>query len=297
MEALVKGSVTALITPFTEDFKVDYGCLGALIERQIENNTKAILVAGTTGEGSTLSDREFKKIIKEAKKICESRVPLWVGAGSNNTHRASEKGKIAAEAGADLLLELTPFYNKTNDEGILRHFEHIAENVPVPIIIYNVPSRTGYDISPLSVKRLSLHPNIVGIKEASSDINKTAEIINLVSEKFYVYSGNDNLALPVLSLGGKGVVSVASNLYPEAMASLCELAEEGKFNEARKQQLSLLNVMNALFLEVNPIPVKAAMECLGLSNSAVRLPLCKMGRENLIRLKKALRDYGSLRSL
>ncbi len=290
MRELFKGSAVALITPFKEDGGVNFIKLRELIERQIEAGTKAVLVCGTTGEGSTLTDGEFKKIIKEAKKGTDTRVPLLVGAGSNNTLRSVEKGRIAASVGADAVLQLTPFYNKTNTGGVLRHFEVIAENSPVPVIIYNVPSRTGYDIPVSAVKELSLHPNIIGIKEASSDIEKTAAILSSCSKDFSLYSGNDGQILPVLSLGGKGVISVAANIIPKEIQYICEKVFSGDVFGAADIQLKYFKLIKTLFCEVNPIPVKAAMNILGEKVGETRLPLYRLGEENFIRLSAVIKE-------
>lgn len=291
MEKLFRGSTVALVTPMKEDGKIDYKRLREYIEFHINRGTAGVLVCGTTGEGSTLEDGEFKKIIKEARRGTESYLPLYVGAGSNNTKRAVEKGKIAAAGGADAVLQITPFYNKTNNGGIIRHFETIADSSPVPLIIYNVPSRTGYDIPVEAVRLLSYHPNIKGIKEASSDIEKTAAEISAVNKDFCVYSGNDGMTVPVMSLGGKGVISVTANILPRQMAKMCEYMVRGNTEKAAELQLGLLGVIKALFCEVNPIPVKTAMNILGMEAGPTRLPLYKMSEENVIKLKKALSDY------
>ncbi len=290
MKELFKGSAVALITPMKEDGGVNFIKLRELIERQIEAGTKAILVCGTTGEGSTLTDREFKKIIREARRGSEGHLPLLAGAGSNNTLRSVEKGKIAAAEGADGVLQLTPFYNKTNSGGILRHFETIADASPVPVIMYNVPSRTGYDIPVSAIKELSLHPNIIGIKEASSDIEKTAAIISVCAPSFSVYSGNDGQILPVLALGGKGVISVAANIIPKEIQRICEKGFSGDNAGAAAIGFKYYKLIKTLFCEVNPIPVKAAMNILGMKVGETRLPLYKMGEENFIRLSAVLKE-------
>ena len=285
------GAATAIITPMT-DTGVDYESFARLIDWQIEAGIDAIVVAGTTGEGSTLTDEEHKEVISFAVKQVGGRVPVIAGTGSNDTAYAIELTKYACEAGADAMLLVTPYYNKATQKGLIKSFEAIADVSTKPCILYNVPSRTGCNLAPKSVKKLAEHKNIVGIKEASGNISQIAEIAALVGDEMDIYSGNDDQIVPIMSLGGKGVISVLSNLMPKETSDMCHLYLEGKTKEALKLQLDTLELTNALFSEVNPIPVKAAMAAMGYSGEYIRLPLTPMEDENKEKLLAEMKKHG-----
>ena len=269
------GAATAIITPFKND-KVDYEAFEKLINWQIDEGIDAIVVCGTTGEASTLSDDEHKDVIKFCVDTVAGRVPVIAGTGSNDTAYAIELTQHAAEAGADAALLVTPYYNKATQNGLVKMFTSIADASSIPIILYNVPSRTGCNILPTTAAKLADHPNIVGIKEASGNISQIAELASLVGDKMDIYSGNDDQITPILSLGGKGVISVLSNPMPRATSKICHDFFEGRHHDAVKAQLSLLPFISALFSEVNPIPVKAAMAAMGFCENELRLPLTEM---------------------
>ena len=290
MKPIFEGAATAIITPLTRE-GVDYDSFGRLIDWQIEKSVAALVVAGTTGEGSTLSDEEHREVVSYAVERTAGRVPVIAGTGSNDTAYAIDLSKYCCKAGADALLVVSPYYNKATQGGLLRSFTEIADAVDKPIILYNVPSRTGCNILPKTCRELSEHPNIVAIKEASGDISQIAETARLCEGRLDIYSGNDDQILPVLSLGGKGVISVLSNVMPTETQRMCELFFEGKIGESREMQLRYLPLINALFSEVNPIPVKAAMAALGFCEDFLRLPLTSMEnahKEVLIREMRAL---------
>ncbi len=290
---LFEGAATALVTPFNSDMTVNYEKLEKLIKYQIKKGISAIIVCGTTGESSTLSLDEKKEIIRFSVEVANKKVPIIAGTGSNNTEYSINLSKYAEEVGADGLLIVTPYYNKCNQNGLYEHYSKIAESVSIPVILYNVPSRTGnVDISVDTIVKLSKIDNIVGIKEASTDLVKIAETISKVDENFAVYSGNDNLTLPILALGGKGVISVTSNIMPEKMQFLCNSFFNSNMTKARKTQLELLDIMNALFIDVNPIPIKEAMNTLGYEVGSLRLPLTKLPYEKYIILNDAIQNQG-----
>ena len=284
------GAATAIITPMTEE-GVDYENFGRLIDWQIEAGIDALVVAGTTGEGSTLTDEEHKEVISFAVKKADGRVPVIAGTGSNDTAYAIELTKYACEAGADAMLLVTPYYNKATQKGLIASFEAIADASTKPCILYNVPSRTGCNLAPKTVKALAKHKNIVGIKEASGNISQIAELAALVGDEIDIYSGNDNQIVPIMSLGGKGVISVLSNLMPKETSDMCHLYLEGKTKEALKLQLDTLELTNALFSEVNPIPVKAAMAAMGYAEEYIRLPLTPMEDENKEKLLAEMKRH------
>lgn len=285
MKPIFEGAATAIITPLTRE-GVDYDSFGRLIDWQIEKGVAALVVAGTTGEGSTLSDEEHKSVVSYAVKRAQGRVPIIAGTGSNDTAYAIELSKYCCEAGADALLVVSPYYNKATQKGLIKSFSDIADASTKPVILYNVPSRTGCNILPKTCRELSEHPNIVAIKEASGDISQIAETARLCEGRLDIYSGNDDQILPVLALGGKGVISVLSNVLPYETQIMCDLFFEGKVKESREMQLRFLPLINALFSEVNPIPVKAAMSYLGFCEDFLRLPLTPMEDQN----KKVLLD-------
>ena len=274
-----KGAATAIITPF-KDNKIDYEKFAELIEWQIAEGIDGIVVCGTTGEASTLTDDEHKDAIRFAVKQVAGRVPVIAGTGSNDTDYAIELTRFACEAGADAVLVVTPYYNKATQKGLVVSFNAIADASTKPVILYNVPSRTGCNILPKTATILAEHPNIVAIKEASGNISQIAELAALTRGKLDIYSGNDDQIVPVLSLGGIGVISVLSNLMPKATSRMCHDFFEGKTQESLDAQLELLPLVNALFCEVNPIPVKAAMAAMGYSENSLRLPLTTMDPEN-----------------
>ncbi|MBR4872507.1 MAG: 4-hydroxy-tetrahydrodipicolinate synthase [Clostridia bacterium] len=274
-----KGAATAIITPF-KDNKIDYERFAALIDWQIAEGIDAIVVCGTTGEASTLTDEEHREAIKFAVDHVAGRVPVIAGTGSNDTDYAIDLTRYACEAGADAILLVTPYYNKATQKGLIASFTAVADVSTKPIILYNVPSRTGCNILPKTAAILADHPNIVAIKEASGNISQIAELAALTRGKLDIYSGNDDQIVPVLSLGGIGVISVLSNLMPKETSRMCHDFFEGKIAESAKVQLDLLPLVNALFCEVNPIPVKAAMSAMGYSENSLRLPLTKMEEDN-----------------
>ena len=274
------GAATAIITPFFEDGSVDYESFGALIEFQIASGIDAIVVAGTTGEGSTLSDEEHRAVMDYCIKKVAHRVPVIAGTGSNDIAYAVELTHAAEESGADAMLLVTPYYNKATQAGLIKSFSTVADSTKVPCILYNVPSRTGCNILPETAAELSKHPNIVGIKEASGNISQIAETVRLCGEDFSVYSGNDDQIVPIMSLGGKGVISVLSNLLPGETSEMCRLCLEGDFSSAAKMQLNYLPLISALFSEVNPIPAKAAMAAMGYGGNFLRLPLTPISDKN-----------------
>ena len=283
-----KGAATAIVTPLTKD-GIDYESFGRLIEWQIAEGIAAIVAVGTTGEGSTLDDREHKEAIKFCVDKVAGRVPVIAGTGSNDTAYAIELTKYACEVGADAMLLVTPYYNKATQKGLIASFKAIADASTKPCILYNVPSRTGCNLLPESVLALADHENIVGIKEASGNISQIAELARLVGDKLDIYSGNDDQIIPLLSLGGSGVISVLSNLMPKATQKMCDDYFAGDTKSALKTQLELLPLIDALFCEVNPIPVKCAMHHMGYGENYLRLPLTPMEEaheEKLVKLMK-----------
>lgn len=286
------GSGVAIVTPFSENHEIDYTSLAELIEMHIERKTDAIVICGTTGEASTMPDDEHLAAIAFTVKQAAGRIPVIAGTGSNDTNHAINLSKRAEQLGADGLLSVTPYYNKANKSGLINHFKAIAEAVKIPVILYNVPSRTGVNFSIDVLKELAKVENIVAIKEASGNISYAAKIAAEVPE-LYIYSGNDDMVVPVMSLGGKGVISVAANIFPDEMHDMCELFENGAVAEARKLQLDMLDLINKLFIEVNPVPVKCAMKALGYKVGELRLPLGPMDEKNLDILMESLNAYGA----
>ena len=291
MKTLFEGSGVAIVTPF-KDGKINYDAMGNLIEWHIENKTDAIIVCGTTGESATMSDEERKTTIKFVVDKVNKRIPVIAGSGSNNTAYSVELSKYCQEVGADGLLVVTPYYNKSTQDGLIKHFTTIAESVDIPIILYNVPGRTGVNIKPTTVEKLSKVKNIVAIKEASGDISQVAEISRLCGDDFAIYSGNDDQIVPILSLGGSGVISVLANVLPKETHDIVEKYLSGDIEEARKLQLSLNELVSSLFIEVNPIPVKAAMNLMGLEAGELRLPLVEISETNLKVLANNMKKCG-----
>ena len=288
---IFKGSGVALVTPFDENNNIDYKKLKMLINFHIKNNTDAIIVCGTTGESATLSDDEKKKIIKFSVSAAKGKIPIIAGTGSNSTEHSTELSKYAQSVGVDGLLIVTPYYNKCSQDGLIKHYEYIASNVDIPIILYNVPSRTGVNIKPETVLKLSSIKNIVGIKEASGDISQISKIISLVKKDFCVYSGNDNQTLPILALGGVGVISVFANIFPDKMHDLCYYFFDNKVDIAKKIHYEYLDLMEKLFIDVNPIPIKEVMNIMNFNVGGYRLPLSKMSDENIKILRKSIKKY------
>ena len=288
---LFKGSGVALVTPFNED-GVDFEKLGELIEYHIENNTDALIVCGTTGESTTMSDEEQFAVIDFTVKKVNKRIPVIAGTGSNDTMHSVYLCQEAEKLGADGLLVITPYYNKTNQRGLKLHFETIAASTELPIILYNVPGRTGVNIKPSVIAELAKIENIVAVKEASGDIAQVAEIARLVPEGFAIYSGNDDSILPLLSLGGVGVISVVANICPKETHDLVEKFLNGDVKGSRELQLGMKALIDKLFIEVNPIPVKTAMNILRFEVGDLRLPLAPMEENNLKALRDELVNYG-----
>lgn len=288
---LFKGSGVALVTPFNET-GVDFNKLGELIEYHIENKTDALIVCGTTGESTTMSDEEQFAVIDFTVKKVNKRIPVIAGTGSNNTMHSVYLSKEAEKLGVDGLLVITPYYNKTNQRGLKLHFETIAASTKLPIILYNVPGRTGVNIKPSVIAELAKIENIVAVKEASGDLAQVAEISRLVPEGFAIYSGNDDSILPLLSLGGVGVISVVANICPKETHDLVEKFLNGDVEDSRKLQLGMKSLIDKLFIEVNPIPVKTAMNLLGFEVGDLRLPLAPMEDSNLKTLRDELVNYG-----
>ncbi|EJX2683560.1 TPA: 4-hydroxy-tetrahydrodipicolinate synthase [Clostridioides difficile] len=289
---IFKGSAVALVTPFTKDNKVDFDKLGELVEYQIANGTDAIVSCGTTGEANTMTDEEQLATIKYVVEKVNKRVPVIAGSGSNDTMHSVNLSQEAEKLGVDALLIITPYYNKANKAGLKRHFETIANSVKLPIILYNVPGRTCVNISPSLIVELAKIDNIVAVKEASGDLGQVAEIASLVPDDFAIYSGNDDTILPLLSLGGQGVISVLANVCPQETHDLVAKFFEGDIEGSRKLQLGMDALIAALFIEVNPIPVKTAMNLLGFNVGDLRLPLAEMAPANLEVLKKELVNFG-----
>lgn len=290
-KTIFRGVATALVTPFSEDgTKVDFEAFEKLIDNQIENGVSALVFLGTTGEPATMTQDECDEVIKFAVEYVNHRVPVIAGAGGNNTRVAIEKSKRYEDFGVDALLHVTPYYNKATQNGLVEHFTQIANSTHLPIILYNVPGRTGVNILPATLKTLSKIPNIVAVKEASGNIEQITEIIRTCGEDLPVYSGDDGLTYSVLALGGVGVISVASNVVPKRMSELCSLYFYGDIKKSREIQFELLPLIKTLFIEVNPIPAKAALSYLGMISPALRLPLTPMSEENKQKLINELKN-------
>lgn len=291
----IKGSIVALVTPFNEDGSVNFDVLGQLIEFHVANKTDAILVLGTTGESSTMSHEEDEAVCKYAVEKAAGRIPIIAGSGSNCTQTMIEKSVAYEKLGADGLLIISPYYNKTNDEGMYLHFKAVADAVNIPCIIYNVPGRTGCSISENVVARLKDHPNIMGIKEASGNMSYAMKIARYVSEDFALYSGNDDIAVPIMSIGGSGVISVSANVIPEETHNMIFDYINGDVDKAIDTQLKYLDFINDLFIEVNPIPVKEAMNLAGMNVGGYRLPLTNMNPSNKAKLEDSMKKAGIIK--
>ncbi len=292
MKNTFKGAATALITPMKDGGKIDYAAFEALIEDQIKNDIDALVVCGTTGESATLDDKEHRDLIKFCIDKVNKRVPVIAGTGSNDTRYAIDLSAHACEMGADMLLLVTPYYNKTTQRGLIKHFEAVADVVDKPMILYNVPSRTGLNIAPETYKELSYNEKIVAAKEANGNISAIAETIALCGDRLDIISGNDDQIVPIMALGGVGVISVLSNVVPKETHEMCRLMLEGKTREAAALQLKYLPLINALFCETNPIPAKAAMAELGFCGEDIRLPLCEMSQGNRAKMVEIMKELG-----
>ena len=291
--AIFKGSGVAIATPFKADLSVDYDAFDALIEYQIKNGTDAIIVCGTTGESATLSEEEHSAVIKHCIEKVAKRVPVIAGTGSNATHTAVMLSQEAEKDGADALLLVTPYYNKATQNGLYEHYKKVAESVKLPIILYNVPSRTGTNIQPETVARLCKEiDNIVAIKDAVGDLSQTAKMMHLCDGHIDLYSGNDDQILPLMSLGGLGVISVLANVAPRQTHDICQAFFDGDTARAARLQLEAIPLCNALFCEVNPIPVKMGISYLGFGECHMRLPLTNLEPAHCEQLKTAMKDYG-----
>ena len=293
--SIFTGSAVALVTPFKEDGAVDFDQLKSLVEYHVENKTDAIVICGTTGEASTMTEEEHMEVIAKCVEYVAKRIPVIAGTGSNCTETAVYLSREAASYGVDALLQVTPYYNKATQKGLYQHFKAVADAVDVPVILYNVPSRTGCNIEPETVVKLCTEvENIVGVKEASGNISQVAKLMSLAKGKVDLYSGNDDQIVPLLSLGGKGVISVLSNVAPRQTHEICAKFFAGDVAGSCAEQLRAIPLCNALFCEVNPIPVKKALNLQGRGAGILRMPLCEMEEENAVKLEKAMKDYGIL---
>jgi 4-hydroxy-tetrahydrodipicolinate synthase len=288
------GSGVAIATPMQDDFSINYNKLGELIDWQIAEGTDAIVICGTTGESTTMSDEEHVECIRYAVERTAGRVPVIAGAGSNDTAYAIWLSKEAKQAGADALLHVTPYYNKTSQRGLVRHFSDIADATDLPVILYNVPGRTGMDIQPATYAELAKHPNIVATKEANGNITSTVRTMHLCGDDLAFYSGEDALIVPMMSLGGKGVISVLANIMPQTTHDICALFNAGVLAEASRLQTRLCGLIDALFSDVNPIPVKEAMNLMGLNVGPLRMPLIEMTEAGRNALAAEMKKEGLL---
>ncbi|QIB69889.1 4-hydroxy-tetrahydrodipicolinate synthase [Aminipila butyrica] len=290
--AIFTGCGVAIATPFLPDGQVDFQAFRDLIQWQIAQGIDAIVVCGTTGESSTLDDREHIEAVQFCVDVVQGRVPVIGGAGSNDTRHGIQLAKALEQAGADGLLLVTPYYNKCSQRGLIQHYTATADSVDIPCLLYSVSSRTGVNIAPQTVAALAAHPNIVGIKEASGDIAQVAEIARLVPEDFAIYSGNDDMVIPIMALGGLGYISVVANVAPKDSIRMTRSFLEGNLREARDLQLHLKSLIDALFADVNPIPVKAALHLMGKCQLEYRLPLCPPNRQVMERIRHEMTVYG-----
>lgn len=292
-QPIFTGSGVAIVTPFNHE-SVDLNVLGSLLDFQLENQTDAIVVCGTTGEASTMTYRERMRTIEFCVEHIAGRIPVIAGSGSNSTEVAISLSKDAERAGADGLLVVTPYYNKANQIGLIRHYQVIADAVNSPVILYNVPSRTGVNISPESYAELAKHPNIIGTKEASGNLSNIQRTRNLCPDDFYIWSGNDDETVPICALGGVGVISVAANIVPDMMHRLVQLCLQNDFKAAGALQLELKALCDAMFCDVNPIPVKTALNLMGWNAGTLRLPLHETSESNLAHIRQTLKEYSLL---
>ena len=288
------GSCPALVTPFDQNGAINYDAFGKLIDAQIEAGVDAVCVCGTTGESATMTIREHIAAVEFCVKRVNHRVKVIAGAGSNDTSAAVYLSQHAQDSGADALLHVTPYYNKASQTGLIRHYEYIADRVDLPIILYNVPSRTGVSFTAETYRHLSQNPQFNGVKEASGNFSLLAHTRFLCGDDFYIWSGNDDQVVPMMALGAKGVISVASNLIPEVMVKMTKLCLDNDFEAASKLQIKYMDLIDALFLEVNPIPIKAALNLVGMEMGGLRLPLCEMSEKNLETLRSSMARMGLL---
>lgn len=291
---IFRGAGVAIITPFT-DTGINYPELGRIIEDQIAGGTDAIVIAGTSGESATMTVDEHKEVIQFAVNQVKGRIPVVAGTGSNETRTAIELSQYAEKAGADAVLVVTPYYNKCTQKGLIQHYTAIADAIHIPIILYDVPSRTGVGIKTETYVALSKHPNIAAVKEANGDLSAILRLRAAVGDDLVVYSGNDDQIVPILSLGGQGVISVLSNVAPKAAHDICQLYFDGKVKDSAQLQIAYADLIDALFCEVNPIPVKVAMRKLGYAAGPLRMPLCEMEPAHEQQLEAALRNHGLLK--
>ena len=287
---MFSGSMVAIVTPFKND-KVDEKAFRRLIDFQIKNKSSAIVPCGTTGESATLSFDEHQRVVDVAIEAARKRAPVIAGTGSNSTREAIKLTKHAEKAGADGALLIAPYYNRPTQEGLYQHFKAIAGEVDIPIILYNIPSRTGVNMLPETVARLAEIKNIVGIKEASGSLTQMSDVISLCGKEFDLISGDDNLLLPILAIGGKGVISVVANVAPLDVANLIEEFEKGNMKEAKRFHYRLSPLVSAMFYETNPVPVKAALHMMGMTTDEIRLPLCKMSEVNRKKLQSVMKKF------
>lgn len=293
--SIFKGAATALVTPFT-DGEVDFVSLASLIDWQISMDIDALVSCGTTGEASTLTDEEHIETVAFTVKTADGRVPVIAGAGSNDTAHAVEMSKQLENEGADALLIVTPYYNKCSQKGLSEHYIKIADSVNIPIIIYSVPGRTGVNITPQTAAALSAHPNIAGIKEASGNISQVVEMARFINDDFALYSGNDDMTVPLLSLGSAGVISTAANVIPADMHKMVMSYLDGDTETALKLQLAAKPLIDALFIDVNPIPVKAALNMMNMIKAEYRLPLCSASHKDMYEIMYQLEKYGVIKA-
>jgi len=293
--SVFSGSCCAIITPFDKNGEINFHALKEIVEFQIANKTDCICACGTTGEASTMNDKEHLSVIEFIVNTVNGRIPVIAGTGSNDTRHGIELSKNACSLGVDGLLVVTPYYNKTTQRGLVHLYNTIADSVDKPIIIYNVPGRTGCNITPATLSVLADHPNIAGIKEASSNMTQVVEMMSLCGDKIDFYSGCDEINIPIMSMGGKGAISVLANVAPLQTHTMIQSALDGDYKQAATMQKEALDLINALFCEVNPIPVKEGMNLLGFEAGFTRLPLYEMAPENIEKLRKSMQNYGLIK--
>lgn len=290
----LKGSMVALVTPFKGD-RLDEEKIKGLVEFHVENGTKAIIPCGTTGESATLSFEEHDRVVELVVKAAAKRIKVIAGSGSNNTKEAIRLTKHAKQVGADAALLISPYYNRPTQQGLYLHFKAIADAVDMPIVLYNIASRTGVNIEPETIAELAKIKNIVGVKESSGNLDQMSRIVQLCGEQFALISGDDSLTLPIMAIGGTGIISVVANIVPRDVADMVDSFMKGDLRHARKMHYKLLPLVKAIFIETNPIPVKTAMGMMGMIEPGLRLPMCSMKEDNAAKLRKALKDYGLIK--
>src|SRR3989344_7973176 len=292
----IEGAITAMVTPFAESGELDVEGLKSNVKFQVDNGISGLVPLGTTGESPTISDEERETVIKVVVAAAAGRVPVIVGTGTNSTAHSVELSRQAEELGADAVLVVSPYYNKPTQEGLYRHFKAITESISIPVVVYNIQGRTGVNIETATLARMAQVPNIIAVKEASGNVAQMMDVLDQLPKTFSVVSGDDNLTLPLMSLGGRGVISVVSNLVPGKVSAMCAAALKGDFAAARRLHFELLPLFKAAFIETNPIPIKAAMGMAGLPAGPGRMPLCEMQPANLEKLKAALQKMGILKA-